>query len=59
MNVVPILVLVSLSLAALAVVLFLYVTKSGTHEHADRLSLLPLEDDRPTKETRPDDVARQ
>jgi len=50
MNVVPILVLVSLSLAALAVLLFLHATRSGTHEHADRLSLLPLDDDRPAKE---------
>ena len=45
MNVVPVLVLVSLALATLAVLLFVYVTRSGTHEHADRLSLLPLEDD--------------
>ncbi len=50
MNVVPILVLVSLGLAAAAVLLFVHTTRSGTHDHADRLALLPLEDDLQLKE---------
>ncbi len=45
MNVVPLLVLCSLALAAGSVVLFLYSIRQADHEHADRLSLLPLEDD--------------
>jgi nitrogen fixation-related uncharacterized protein len=36
---------VSLVLAAFAVLAFIYVVKQGDHEHNDRLSLLPLEDD--------------
>ena len=45
MTIVPILVGFSLFLAACAVVLFVYSTRNRDHEHADRLSLLPLEDD--------------
>jgi len=58
MNIVPVLVLVSLSLAALAVVLFVYTTRSGTYDHADRLSLLPLEQDESAKESGHDHVGR-
>ena len=45
MNVVPLLVLCSLALAVFGVVLFLYSVRQRDDEHADRLSLLPLEDD--------------
>jgi hypothetical protein len=45
MEVVPLLVLCSLCLAAGALLLFLNCVSRGDHEHADRLSLLPLEDD--------------
>ena len=58
MNIVPVLVLVSLSLATLAVLLFVYTTRAGTYDHADRLSLLPLEGDEGTKETEEDRVSR-
>ena len=45
MEVVPLLVLCSLALAVCGVVLFLWSTRLRDHEHADRLSLLPLEED--------------
>ena len=45
MNVIPLLVLLSLALATGGVLLFLYSVRQGDHEHATRLSLLPLEDD--------------
>lgn len=45
MNVLIIQVFASLMLVALAVLGLLYSVKHGDHEHADRLSLLPLEDD--------------
>jgi hypothetical protein len=45
MTVIPILVLCSLALAALGVVMFIVSTRQGDHEHAERLSLLPLEDE--------------
>ena len=45
MNIVPLLVLCSLSLAALGVLLFLYSVRQEDHEHADRLALLPLEEE--------------
>lgn len=45
MEVVPLLVLCSLALAALGLVMFLWSTRLGDHEHAERLSLLPLDDD--------------
>ncbi len=48
-------VFVSLLLVACAVVLFAYSVKQGDPDHADRLSILPLEDERssnPKKEPR-------
>lgn len=45
MNVMVLQVFVSLMLVAGSVVLFVYTIKSRTLEHADRLSLTPLEDD--------------
>jgi hypothetical protein len=51
MEVVPLLVLCSLCLAAGALLLFLNCIGRGDHEHADRLSLLPLEDDADVKES--------
>lgn len=47
MNVVPLLVLFSMCLAAGGVLLFVWSTKNHDADHADRLALLPLEDDRP------------
>jgi len=44
-NIVPLLVLCSVCLAALGVLLFLYSVRQEDHEHADRLSLLPLEEE--------------
>jgi hypothetical protein len=45
MNVLALQVFVSLMLVAGAVVALLYSVRQADHEHADRLSLLPLEDD--------------
>ena len=45
MNVIPLLVFCSLGLVVCSVVLFLYSVRHGDHDHADRLALLPLEDD--------------
>lgn len=45
MSVVPVLVAFSLLLAAGSVALFIFSARNRDHEHADRLSLLPLEDD--------------
>jgi cbb3-type cytochrome oxidase maturation protein len=45
MDVVWILVLLSLLLVGFSLLFFLYSMKQGDHEHADRLSLMPLEDD--------------
>jgi hypothetical protein len=45
MEVVPLLVFCSLALAAGGVLMFIMSTRLGDHEHAERLSLLPLEDD--------------
>ena len=45
MNVIPLLVLCSLALAGFGVLLFVFSVRNRDHEHADRLSLLPLEDD--------------
>jgi len=57
-NVVPLLVLCSLVLAGMGVVVFLYGVRNHDFEHADRLSLLPLEDDDPPRaDPRHDDVA--
>ena len=49
MNVLALQVFVSLMLVAGAVVALLYSVKQADHEHADRLSLLPLDDDDPKK----------
>lgn len=38
-------VFVSLTLVAAAIVLFLFSTKHGDHQHGLRLALLPLEDE--------------
>jgi len=45
LTVIPLLVLCSLALAAFGVLLFVYSVHQRDHEHADRLSLLPLEED--------------
>lgn len=49
MDVIPLLVFCSLGLAALGVLLFLHSTRNRDHEHADRLSLLPLDEDLPRR----------
>jgi nitrogen fixation-related uncharacterized protein len=54
MSVIILQVFVSLLLVAGAVVLFVFTVRSRTLEHADRLSLAPLEDDaRPKREEPP------
>jgi len=45
MNVLPLEILVSLGLAAVGILGLLYSLSLADHEHADRLSLLPLEDE--------------
>lgn len=45
MNVIVLQVFVSLVLVAGSVLLFIYTVRSRTLEHADRLSLAPLEED--------------
>ncbi len=45
MDVIPLLVFLSLLLGAAGVALFLWSVRLGDHEHADRLALLPLEED--------------
>jgi hypothetical protein len=45
MNVLSLQVFVSLMLVLSAVVALVYSVRQGDHEHADRLSLLPLDDD--------------
>lgn len=45
MNVIVLQVFVSLMLVAGSVLLFIYTVRSRTLEHADRLSLAPLEED--------------
>jgi cbb3-type cytochrome oxidase maturation protein len=44
-NIVPLLVLCSVCLGGLGVLLFLYSVRQDDHEHADRLALLPLEEE--------------
>lgn len=51
MNVMVLQVFVSLMLVLSSVVLFVFTVKSRTFEHADRLSLTPLEDDHVTSST--------
>jgi hypothetical protein len=46
-NVIVLQVFVSLMLVASSVALFVFTVRSRTLEHADRLSLTPLEDDAP------------
>lgn len=45
MNVIVLQVFVSLALVAFGVALFVVSVRQKDHEHGDRLSLLPLEDD--------------
>ena len=45
MNVIPLQLFVSLMLLSGSILLLAYSIKHRDHEHADRLSLLPLEDD--------------
>lgn len=45
MNALVLQVFVSLMLVAGGLLLFIYSVRHGDHEHADRLSLLPIEDD--------------
>lgn len=45
MSIVPLLLLCSLSLVAAAVVFFVWSAKQGDCQEAERLCLLPLEDD--------------
>jgi hypothetical protein len=47
MSVVILQVFVSLMLVASSVLLFLVSVRQRDHEHADRLSLIPLEDEHP------------
>lgn len=47
MSVVILQVFVSLMLVASSVLLFLVSVRQRDHEHADRLSLIPLEDEQP------------
>ena len=48
MEVITLQVFVSLMLVGSSVLLFLYSMRKRDHEHADRLALLPMEDDEPT-----------
>ena len=45
MNVLILTFFVSIILAVGGIVLYVYGFKAGSHEHLDRLALLPLEDD--------------
>lgn len=49
MNVVVLQVFVSLTLVASSILLFLHSVKQADHEHADRLALLPMEQDRTSR----------
>lgn len=59
MDVIPLLVFCSLALAGLSAALFIYSTRNRDHEHADRLALLPLDEDLGQTERRaaPDSTA--
>jgi hypothetical protein len=46
-------VFVSLMLVLGSVVLLLISVRLGDHEHGDRLTLMPLEDDDPTSDSKP------
>jgi hypothetical protein len=52
-NVVVLQVFVSLVLVAGSLVLFVHSVRQRDHEHADRLSLAPLEDDVPALHVQP------
>lgn len=52
MNVVPMQVFVSLLLVGASLVLFLFTVRQRDFDHADRLSLAPLEEDRPPSRDR-------
>lgn len=52
MSVIVLQVFVSLMLVVGSVVLFIWTVRSRTLEHADRLSLAPLEDDAPSSSNR-------
>ncbi|MBI5542565.1 MAG: cbb3-type cytochrome oxidase assembly protein CcoS [Deltaproteobacteria bacterium] len=47
MNILIVLSFISLVLVGLALLSFLYSVRSGDQDHAERLSLLPLETDEP------------
>ncbi len=47
MEVIVFLVIVSTSLAAGAVLFFVWLVRQRSHEHTDRMSFLPLEESRP------------
>ncbi|HET9449613.1 MAG TPA: cytochrome oxidase [Aggregicoccus sp.] len=53
MSVVVLQVFVSLMLVASSVLLFLVSVRQRDHEHADRLSLIPLEDEQPASSVSP------
>jgi hypothetical protein len=55
-NVLVLQVFVSLMLVVGSVVLFVYSVRHRDHEHADRLSLIPLEDERVTPEASQSEV---
>jgi hypothetical protein len=59
MNVMLLQVFVSLMLVAGSLVLFVHSVRQRDHEHADRLSLAPLEDDRAISETPEQPTERQ
>jgi hypothetical protein len=52
MNVIVLQVFVSLMLVVGSVVLFVFTVKSRTLDHADRLSLAPLEEDTPSQSSK-------
>jgi nitrogen fixation-related uncharacterized protein len=52
MSVIVLQVFVSLMLVVGAVVLFVWTVRNHTLEHADRLSLAPLDDDEPNPTTK-------
>jgi hypothetical protein len=59
MNVLVLQVFVSLMLVASSVLLFAYSVRHRDHEHADRLSLFPLEDDSTQSPAKPQPSASQ
>ncbi len=49
MNIIPLLVLCSLALAACGLLAFLFSVRNRDNDYADRLAILPLEDDSPVE----------